>query len=132
MAIVPVSQLVAPISVGLVDAYGGWEKNDFVIWAAVEDRYQNRIVVCLDERQGSRTRHRLFEGARLPDRTGAKLIPLGSWEEGVIVPALSRWLDGALMATKRTHQEAFLEMMKYALVGIGSPPETECFPHLLG
>jgi hypothetical protein len=66
-----------------------------VPWFEIEDDEGRYAVVCIDGREASRTRHRLFEGARHPDKLEAVLLELGSEEEGIIVPLFSRWLDNS-------------------------------------
>jgi hypothetical protein len=74
--------------VALADAYhsGG------VFWFDLEGD-GGTAVVCIEGREGSPMRYRLFQGARLPDRPEAVLIDLGSEEEGVIIPAISRYVE---------------------------------------
>src|SRR5262245_48487916 len=61
--------------------------------AALVDSQRHKTQVCLDGRQTSPTRYRLFEQARHPNQPGALLVELGSAEEGVLVPLLSRYCD---------------------------------------
>jgi hypothetical protein len=108
-----------PIRVRLVDAFGsggsGWV-NGFVWWASIEDCQGDWIHVCLDGRKASLTCHRLFEGAKHPSKPEAKLIELGSVEEGIIISLLSHWLDSS--DVKHLRQEA-LEQMRFDLIYYG-------------
>jgi hypothetical protein len=86
----PVLTLCAPLRVVLADAYG-----DGTVWFCVEDSAGRRATVCIDGREGSPTRHRLFDRARHPRRPEAVPLELGGPEEGLVVPLVSRWLDSA-------------------------------------
>jgi hypothetical protein len=86
----PTSSLVGPLRVVLADGYG-----DGTVWFTVEDSGGGRATLCIDGREGSATRHRLFDRARHPGRPGAVLLDLGCPEEGLVVPLVSRWLDSA-------------------------------------
>jgi hypothetical protein len=85
--LVAVSALGGSLRIGWVD--GSMD----VVWFEIGDAEGRYAVVCIDGREESRTRYRLFEGARHPDKPGAVLIALGSEEEGTVVPLLSSWLD---------------------------------------
>jgi hypothetical protein len=92
---------------------------DGILWFEIDDGEGNRAVVCIDSREGSRTRYRLFEGARHPGKPGAVLIELGSEEEGMVVPTLSTWLDSK-EAKKRIRPEALERAIGY-LLRLGEP-----------
>jgi hypothetical protein len=104
--------------VDLMDAYG-----DGTIWARIEDGQGRCTTVCIDGRQGSPTRHRLFEQARHPRKQGALFIELGAPEEGVIVPLLSRWLDSG-RPRELGLTEFGKEFIQAALLRLGEPPAT--------
>jgi hypothetical protein len=92
---------------------------DGTLWFEIDDEQGNCAVVCIDSREQSRTRFRLFEGARHPGRPGAVLIELGSAEEGVVVPALSMWFDSD-EARKQFRPEALERAIQY-LLRLGEP-----------
>lgn len=83
-----ISSLGGDLRISYVDAY-----SHGVIHAMLEDESGRKISVCIDGREGSPTRYRLFEGARHPRLPEAVLIELGAVEEGIVIPLLSRWLD---------------------------------------
>jgi hypothetical protein len=85
--------LVAVAALGPSPRIGWVDGTPEVPWFEIDDAVGRYAVVCIDGRDGSPTRYRLFEGARHPDKPGAVLIELGSEEEGGVVPLLSRWLD---------------------------------------
>jgi hypothetical protein len=86
----PVSLLRHSLRVDLADAYG-----DGTVWFALEDSKGHYAVVCIDGREGSPTQYRMFDRARHPRKPGAVLLELGSSEEGIIIPLVSKWLDSA-------------------------------------
>jgi hypothetical protein len=86
----PISALSDSAQVVLADAYG-----DGTVWFAFEDAEGRWAHVCIDGRQGSPTRYRLFDLARHPKKPGAMLLELGAPEEGIVIPLVSRWLDSA-------------------------------------
>jgi hypothetical protein len=83
-----ISSLSGDLRVSFVDAYV-----DGTIHASIEDESGRGVVVCIDGREGSTTRYRLFQGARHPKMPEAKLIELGAVEEGLVIPLISRWID---------------------------------------
>ena len=87
---------------------------DGAIWFELDGADGHYSVVCIDIREGSPTRYRLFEGTLRPEKPGAVLIPLGSWEEGVVVPTLSSWLDSET-ARKSIRPEAIERAIQYLL-----------------
>ena len=86
---VPVAVLGDSIRVRLFFSYGNWDEG-FVLWWSLEDECGQRATVGLDDRKASPTRLRLFQGVRHPAKEGCVWIELGSVEEGVLVPLLSR------------------------------------------
>src|SRR4051794_11586405 len=86
----PVAALGPGLRVEWVDCYG-----DRTMTACITDGEGRTTHVCIDDRAGSPTRHRLFQQARHPRQEGAVLVDLGSVEEGIVVPLISRWLDSA-------------------------------------
>src|SRR6185295_13920976 len=89
---VPIIDLGETVRVVLFDASGDWD-DGLVIWWALEDGDGRRAYVGLDARNSSPKRYRLFQGARNPKSPDCVWIELGSVEEGIIVPILSRHLD---------------------------------------
>ena len=117
-----VATLSNAIHVKLFDRYGNWD-DGFVLWWALEDDRGQRTYVGLDDRKDSPTRYRLFEGVRHPGKDGCVWITLGSVEESIIVPLLSRWLDSPetwQQARRSGVYEEFLEHAQKALVQLGS------------
>lgn len=90
---VPISKLTGTLHVRVVSAYGSPPSITF--WAWIEDDGGNRAAVCIDGREGSATRYRLFDQARHPkkDEATAKLVALGSPEEDLVIGLLSNWYD---------------------------------------
>jgi len=64
-----------------------------ILHAWIVDKVGQGTEVCIDLREDSPTRNRLFEGGRHPEKPGAALIELGSEQEGIIIPSLSQYLD---------------------------------------
>ena len=85
---VPVSKLDSSARVVLADAYS----SAAIFWFDLEAD-GGAAFVFFDGRERSPTRNRLFQGARHPNRPEATLIELGSEEEGVAIPAISRFVD---------------------------------------
>jgi hypothetical protein len=84
----PVSALGTGLRVEWVDFY-----SDLTMLAFISDEAGQRTVVCIDGRRNSPTRYRLFQQARHPRQPEACLVELGSEEEGIIIPLLSKYLD---------------------------------------
>lgn len=84
----PVTALGKGLRVEWVDFYG-----DHTMHACLSDEAGQRIEVCIDGRKDSPTRYRLFQQGRHPRQAGASLVELGSEEEGIVIPLLSRHLD---------------------------------------
>ena len=84
----PVSCLGREVYVQWLDGYP-----DGTIMAALVDDHGRMTHACIDGRQRSPTRFRFFEQARHPNQPGAVLVDLGSPEEGMLVPFLSRYCD---------------------------------------
>jgi len=70
------------------DAYG-----DGTVWFSIQDSTGRVAHVCIDGREGSETRFRLFDRARHPKAADAVLIDLGAPEEGTVVSLVSTWLE---------------------------------------
>jgi hypothetical protein len=109
------SDLAAPAYVSWVDAL--W--SDGTVWFEIDDAVGGSAVVCIDDREGSPTRYRLFEQANHPGKPEAVLIELGSVAEGIVVPLLSSWLDSD-EARQRVRPE-FIERMVGYLLRYGEP-----------
>jgi hypothetical protein len=110
----PVSALDDSARVVLADAYG-----DGTVWFRLQDSDGRYASVCIDGRQGSPIRYRLFDLARHPKKPGAVLLELGGPEEGVIIPLASRWLDSA--PPRKLHLTEFgWELIRDTLIRIGS------------
>ena len=110
---VPVAALGDSIRVVLFDASGNWD-DGLVIWWALEDSDGARAYVGLDTRASRPTRYRLFEGARHPNSADCVWIELGSTEEGIIVPLLSRHLDSPELWKQAREHRPFEEFIEYA------------------
>jgi hypothetical protein len=101
----------------LADAYG-----DGTVWFGLKDSEGRHAIVCIDGRQGSPTRHRLFDQAQHPGKPGAILLELGAPEEGIVVPLVSRWLDSA--APRELGLTEFgWELIRDTLSRLGEPCE---------
>lgn len=111
----PVSKLTGAIHVVLGDAYG-----DGTVWFALEDSGKRRSHVCIDGRNESRTKHRLFDGARHPNDARAVLIELGAHEEGLIVSLASEWRDSAPPSDLGLNEFGW-ELIRNGLVRVGEP-----------
>jgi hypothetical protein len=85
---VAVADLIPPFQLILADCY-----SDGTVWFRVEDGGGRTTCVCIDGREGSRTRYRLFDGSRHPGHPGVRLLELGGVEEGVLVPLISEWVS---------------------------------------
>jgi hypothetical protein len=112
--LVPISDLGRCVRVGWMDG-----SVDGTLWFELDDAEGQCAVVCFDSREESRTRSRLFEGARHPAKPGAVLLELGSSEEGIVVPALSAWLDSE-EARERIRPAAIERAIQY-LLRLGEP-----------
>jgi hypothetical protein len=110
-------ELEGELEVWIVDCYS-FLGPDTVFWASVRDEQDRASHVCIDRREGSSTRDRLFEGGRHPAKDNVRLIELGAPEEGIIVPLLSRWCDEYAMQGG-LHRELFVEELRNALMRIG-------------
>lgn len=111
----PISTLGNSIRVILADRYG-----DGTVWFSFENSEGDYATVCIDGRNGSPTKHRLFDQARHPSRPAAVLLELGGEEEGIVVPLVSRWLDSA-EPNKLGLLEYGWELIREALVRLGEP-----------
>jgi hypothetical protein len=113
--LVPVSLLGDSPRVAIADAYG-----DGTVWFAIDGSEDTFALVCIDGRQDSPTRHRLFDQAKHPRKTGAVLLDLGATEEGIVVPLVSRWLDSA-EPHKLGLTEYGWELIRDSLLRLGEP-----------
>jgi hypothetical protein len=113
---VPVTALGKGLRVELVDFYG-----NNIMWACIADEGGQSASICIDARNNSSTRNRLFQQARHPNKPGAKLIELGSVEEGIVIPLLSHYID--LHGPKAEGPgEYFRELAREVLLHYGEPP----------
>jgi hypothetical protein len=110
----PVSTLGDSVRVVLADAYG-----DGTAWFAFKDAEGRYATVCIDGRRGSPTRYRLFDMARHPKKPKAVLLELGSAEEGIVIPLVSRWLDSAPPRALGLHEIGW-DLIRDTLIRIGS------------
>jgi len=110
----PISTLGSSVRVTLVDAYG-----DGTVWFCFKNSAGDLTTVCIDGREGSPTKHRLFDQARHPSQPDAVFLELGGEEEGLVVGLVSRWLDSNESHKKLT--EYGRELITNALVRIGEP-----------
>jgi hypothetical protein len=84
----PIQSLNPLTAIRLGAAYG-----DGTVWFSLQDSAGRIAHVCIDGRDGSETRYRLFDGARHPNASDTVLIELGAPEEGIIVSLASILLD---------------------------------------
>ena len=110
----PVTSLGKELRVEWIDFYG-----DRVMHAAISDKSGNRTEICIDRRNESPTRFRLFQQARHPDQPGAVLVELGAVAEGIVIPLLSYFLDRGPRASGLT--EYGWEMARESLLRYGEP-----------
>ena len=110
-----IAALAEPIRVVLADAYG-----DGVVWFALKGACGCAARVCIDGRKLSRSRNRLFDGAKHPNDPAAILMELGGDEEAVVVPLISRWLDSASSRTVGLNEYGW-ELIRDALLRLGEP-----------
>jgi hypothetical protein len=123
LMLVPVAQLQGELTVRLVDSYGSDEQGTpDVIWASIVDSSDRAARVCIDQRKGSSTRHRLFDRAKHPKESEAVLIELGSSEEATVVGLLSEWCDDTSnrLSYGGGYWDWFVDAVQMALVRIGS------------
>jgi hypothetical protein len=88
----------------------------------MEDESGSRAVVCLDGRRGSPTQFRLLDGTRHPKHPGGILMELGSADEGIAVPLLSKWLDE--QKPRCVAFEHSIEVVRNAILRLGEPAES--------
>jgi hypothetical protein len=118
----PVASLGKELFVEWADAYG-----DGTIMVAITDNEGRKTHVCIDGRQNSPTRYRLFEQGRHPNFKGAILVELGSAEEGILVPVLSRWCDSEYKPwnprtdAPREETQLLKQLLKELLLRLGEP-----------
>jgi hypothetical protein len=115
MDLVSILELDSSARVIWVDSY-----STNVFWADFEDAQGKRALVCIDLRKDSPTRNRLYEKAMHPNKPGAVLLDLGSEEEGVAIPLISRWLDSD-EPRKIGIREEGIELVKRAFLKLGEP-----------
>jgi hypothetical protein len=92
LMLIPVSALGKGMRVEWIDFYGH-TLHACILHAWISDAAGKRTAVCIDGRENSPTRNRLFQQARHPKKPGAVLVELGAPEEGVVIPLLSKYLD---------------------------------------
>jgi hypothetical protein len=109
----PVASLGPGIRVEWVDFYG-----DETMTVVLADANGRRATVCFDGRVNSPTRGRIFERARHPRKAGAVLLELGSPEEGIVVPLISRWIDSGGPKALELSERGW-ELVKETLLRIG-------------
>ena len=118
----PISELGKDLIVEWADYY-----SEGTMGIAITDRQGRKTFVCIDGRQNSPTRNRLFEQARHPSQAGAVLVELGSSEEGVLVPLLSRWCDSDYKPwnpktdAPREETQKLKQVLKEVLLKLGEP-----------
>ena len=105
--------LGSSIRVRLADRYG-----DGTVWFCFKNSEGDLTSVCIDGRDESPTKHRLFDQARHPSNPDAVLLELGGEEEGLIVTLVSHWLDSS---ESQQLTEYGRELITDALVRIGEP-----------
>ena len=93
---------------------------DGTVWFFFRGEEDIFALVCIDGRPGSPTRHRMFDQAGHSRKPGAVLLELGCPEEGVIVPAVSRWLDSA-EPRKQGLSDYGWELIRDSLLRLGDP-----------
>ena len=110
----PVIALGNGLRVEWIDLY-----SDHVMHGCIADEGGQRMEICIDARKNSPTRNRLFQQARHPNKPGAVLVELGAPEEGIVIPLLSRQLDGGPKAAGLT--EYGWELAREILLRYGEP-----------
>ena len=106
-------------SLGEVPHVAWVDGSDGIVWFEIDDAEGRTAVVCIDGRESSPTRYRLFERARHPAKPDAALLDLGSWEEGFVVPLLSCWLDSA--EARRWLRPEIIDRLVGYLLRLGDP-----------
>jgi hypothetical protein len=84
----PVTALGKGLRVEWIEVYG-----DHTLHARISDEAGQQTSICIDGRNNSPTRNRLFQQGRHPNKPEAVLVELGSPEEGIVIPLLSRYFD---------------------------------------
>lgn len=101
------------------DTWGNFETGFVFSWRLdAASREDGVLWACIDDRAGSPTRHRLFVGARHPDDADAKLVELGDEIEGLVVSALSWWIDDGCP----DYHGAFVDVVSNAVLRLGDDP----------
>lgn len=108
----PISSLKGKLRLEFMDAYG-----DGTVHGRIEDEAGQKVEICIDGREGSPTRHRLFQKARHPRQTGAELIDLGADEEGIVIPLMSQWIDSD--EARRELTQFGLDLVRERLARLG-------------
>ena len=114
----PFESLLPDRYISLVDYYGHG-----VLWAIVEDSGGQCTHICIDNREESVTRGRVYVDARHPAKPGSRLTDLGSKQEGDVVVLFSHFLDdptnwhsaggGLLDSFRDTYSDALLSIGVY-------------------
>lgn len=116
----PILTLGNSVRVSLADRYG-----DGTVWFCFKNSEGDLTAVCIDGRDESPTKHRLFDQARHPSHSDATLLELGGEEEGIVVSLVSRWLDSAV---PHNLTEYGRELIRDSLVRLGEPNLTAGIP----
>lgn len=108
----PISSLKGKLRLEFMDAYG-----DGTVHGRIEDEAGQQVEVCIDGREGSPTRHWLFQKARHPNKPSAELVELGSEEEEIITPLMSQWIDSD--EARRELTQFGLDLVRERLARLG-------------
>jgi hypothetical protein len=111
------SELGRSLRIVLADSY-----RSNVVWFRIRDQRNHETEVCIDCRVDSKTRYRIFDRARHPNKPGACLLELGSVEEGTIVAMASHWLDSEEPIREGLTEWGF-EIFRSALLTVGLPTD---------
>ena len=125
--LVPISSLNNDLHVVVAS---GWP--DGTAWATIEDHNERRTQVCIDGRADSPTRYRIFEMARHPRESTARLVTLGSEEEDLIIGLLSRWYDAPETLKARISRRVDYRFERNAAQVAPLRPLQRAYRHQLG
>jgi hypothetical protein len=106
---------LAALRVRWVNIFG-----DQTMTACIIDGTGRRTCVCIDGRESSPTRYRLFQQARHPRQHGAVLVELGGPEEGIVVPLLCHYLE-SVGPNALGFTEFGWEMARETVLRLGEP-----------